>query len=99
MPIHDAYTGAESLRPRLFLPSSPVDYLIDNRLLLCGRASQIYTGSLDTLMAHEIGKKREIIVSFEKIFGKTVAERMRIHDSRIYAIPLCTKENMNAKTF
>ena len=42
-------------------------------------------------MAHEIGKKREIIVSFEKIFGKTVAERMRIHDSRIYAIPPCKK--------
>ncbi len=42
-------------------------------------------------MTHEIGKKREIIVSFEKIFGKTVAERMRIHDSRIYAIPPCKK--------
>ena len=46
----------------------------------------IYTSGFNTLMAHEVCQKCNIITSFQKVLGEPVPKRVRIYNSRVDVI-------------
>lgn len=55
-------------------------------MLFFGGAGQIDPRGLDALMAHKISQERDVVEVQKKVFGKPVAEGVRIHGVRIDAV-------------
>ena len=57
----------------------PVHHLVDDFILLTAGTAQINPGGFQVFVAKQIGEERDISAFFDKAFGKTVAERMRMN--------------------
>lgn len=64
----------------------PIDDFVNDGLLLGGCSAEIDSGCLYALVAHKIGEKSEVVVSFKEILGIAMAERMRIYNGCVQAI-------------
>lgn len=64
----------------------PVDYLINNVPLLSAGFSQIDSCCLNAFMPHQISKHREVVVAFQKAFGKAMAKGMGIYNCRVQTV-------------
>lgn len=62
-----------------FLIVSPSDDAVNNCLLFAGGASQVDASGLNALVAHQIGKERDVIELLEKVLGIAMSERVRVN--------------------
>lgn len=67
----------------------PIYYGVYNFTLFCSCFSEIYTSSFDAFVPHKVSKKRYIVATLQKAFGKSVPERMRVYDDRINIVSDC----------
>lgn len=67
----------------------PRDNFIDNLLLFAGSFAQIYSRGFNTFMPHKVGEKRNVVAAIQEALCKAMAERVRVNDDRIDAIPDC----------
>lgn len=67
----------------------PCDEPVDQLLLLLRGPGEIDAGGFYAFVAHQIRQEGDIVKTFQKIFGKAVAERMGIDHRRIQPVDSC----------
>ena len=67
----------------------PVYYLIDDGLLLGRGFAEVNAGSFNAFMPHKVGEECDVIAALQETLCKAMAERVRVNDHRVDAIPNC----------
>ena len=74
----------------------PVDYPVEDLLLLCAASVKVDTGGLNALMSKNIGKHSNIAAPFNEIFCEQMSERMRMKNGRVEIVEDCEVAQLHA---